>query len=324
MVKLAVLLALLVQESDSLLEKLEREITGVVQKVRPSVVAVTAKFSVRAEPDVNLTQTLSFSGIIYRRDGYIVTDAGGVADAEEIRVILSDGKILKAAIVGADGKTGIAVLKVEAKDLPAVPLNTSELQTGVFAIAVGNAYGMRGSAAIGTLGGLDRSIMVNGRKFEGMLQLTTPASPGDCGGLVADSRGRLIGIIHSSYSMEEDFEGFWGSAQSTVTFATPAETVEFVADRIIKHKKMVRGWIGCSAKGCDEGAEILKIETGSPARKAGLRRGDVIVSFDGEAVKDVAALQKKIERFEEAKTVKLVYRRNGTDTEVEVKVEIER
>lgn len=322
MFKLALLLALLIQESESLLEKLEREITGVVQKVRPSVVAVDARFDL----DEEFSHTLSLSGIIYRRDGYIVTEATGVSEAKEIRVTLFDGKIAKATFVGSDGKTGIAILKIDAKDLSAIPLNTSALRPGVFAIAVGNAYGMRGSATIGTLSGTDRAIRVNGRKFENMLQLTTPANPGDCGGLVADSRGRLIGVVHSTYAIEDEFSLFgkdlWTTGQATITFAIPAETVEFVADRIIKHKKMVRGWIGCTARPADAGAEIVKIEVASPARKAGLRRGDVIVSFDGEDVKDVAALQKKIERCEEPKTVKLVYRRNGTDTEIEVRIEI--
>jgi putative serine protease PepD len=169
-----------------------------------------------------------------------------------------------------------------------------------------------------------------------MIQLSVPVHPGDCGGFIADVRGRLIGIVHSTFSADDaspeagllrlfNKEGrdLWPASPTPLVFATPVDTIEFVAERIIQHRKMVRGRIGISAKSAEGGVEIVKIEVGSPARKAGLRKGDVLVSCDGEAIPSVAALQKKIERLEEPRVFKMRILRGGVSQDVDVRVEIE-
>lgn len=311
-------------QEDSLLERLEREITGVVRKVRPSVVSIAAS---RGKGDA--LHTVQLSGIVYRGDGYILTDVAAIEGAEVLQVTTTDGRTLAAKRVAGDAKTGIALLRVEVQDLvPAELIADQELKCGLFVVTIGNAYGLSGTAAVGTLSGLDRAIRVGGRRFENMIQLAVPANPGDCGGMVSDSRGRLIGILHSVYSEEDDSDwlplfGHRSSSPSFVAFATSGDTVRFVADRMIKHGRMVRGWLGVSVRTIDDGVEITKVEAGSPARKVGLRRGDVLAACDGEAVSDAAALQRKIEILEEPRTMRLTVRREGNRLDVEVRIELE-
>lgn len=340
MLPLAAILGIFLQgtpQEETLLEKLDREIAGVVKRVRPSVVSVVARFTVRPDPKLYLSQTLHLSGIVYRKDGYIVTDGRALEDADSIRVTTGDGRTLEAKLVAADVRTGLAVLWVEVGDLvPAEPAATKNLRCGSMAVAVGNSYGLEGSASVGTLSGTDRSIRLGGRKYDGMIQLSVPVHPGDCGGFVADVRGRLIGIVHSTFSADDaspeagllrlfNKEGrdLWPASPTPLVFATPVDTIEFVADRIIKYRKMVRGRLGISAKPAEGGVEIVKLEIESPARKAGLRKGDVLLSCDGETVSGVAALQEKIERLEEPRVFKMRILRDGVPRDVEVRVEIE-
>ncbi len=324
--KLLLWILLIPIQDEGLLEKLEREISAVVRKVRPSVVSLEIRTSESG-------RTIQLSGVVYRREGFLLTDAGAVSGAQSIRVTLGDGRTLESKVIGADAKTGVAVLRVGAADLvPATLGRSADLPSGAFTIAVGNSYGLRGSSSPGTLAGIDRSVRVLGRRFDRMLQLTTPAHPGDCGAFVADSRGRLIGLVHSSMGTEEESEeadvlrdwfGHRSPRGGTITFAVPIETIQFVADRIIKHGRMVRGWIGVSARTSDSGVELLRVEFGGPAKRAGLARGDVIVAWGGDPVRDVGALQSKVERVEEACRVKIVVLRESRRSEVDLRVELE-
>ncbi|MBI2898898.1 MAG: trypsin-like peptidase domain-containing protein [Planctomycetes bacterium] len=325
------LLILLLPQEDRLLERLEREIADVVRKVRPSVVSIEARTPWRPELRIEISRTLRLSGVVYRKDGYVLTDAGATAGADRIRVTLWDGRTLDAKLVGSDARSGIAVLRVDSADLvPAEIAGATDARCGSFAIAVGDSYGLKGSASIGMLAGTDRAIRVAGREYDGLLQLTTPAHPGDCGGFVADSRGRLLGMLHSVLDAEEteDFgilRFLWDrSSAGAITFAVPAETARFVADRIIKHGRMVRGWIGATVRPAAPGAEVVRVDAGGPARKAGLRKGDVILAWDGEEMRDVAALRRRIEILEEPRAAKLGILRDGTRIELEVRVELEK
>ena len=316
-------------QEESLLERWEREVSSVVQKVRPSVVSIRARFTARADRDVELRRTLQFSGIIYRKDGYVVTDAGALEGAEGLEVTTWDGRTLEGKLVAQDGKTGIALLRVSATDLTAVEtVGGKDLPAGSLVVSVGNSFGLAGSASVGTLGGSDRSIRVGGRRFDRMIQLAIPANPGDCGGLVADARGRLVGILHSVYSDESESEWFPflgrnSAPRTSLVFATPMETVRFVTDRMIRHGRMVRGWLGVSVRAVEGGAEVLRVEVGSPARRAGFRKGDVLLAWDGEAIGDVDAWQRKIEGFEEPRTVRLTVRREGAQRDCDVRIELE-
>ncbi len=336
-------LSLFPAAQDSALEKVEREIVAVIDKVRPSVVQVTASFSIEAGTTL---ESLSFSGVVYSDKGHVVTDASGLERAAEVS-IRAGGKTFKARHIASDRRTGVAVLHAEATGL--VPARFAELacRPGATAIAVGNAFGMRGSAAVGTVSGVGRTIVVGSRTYDDMIQVSTAVHPGDCGGLVVDAKGLLIGLVHSAYAAEGaeglnllELFGKKGkdlapAAPATVGFATPGAWVKFSADRIIRHGRMVRGWVGLSAKPLDEaaraqlglaegeGAVVTRVERDGPARRAGVAPKDILLEFDGEAVKDLDAIQWKIARVEEPKAVKAVLLRNRERVSVELSIEID-
>jgi S1-C subfamily serine protease len=305
------------QKEETTLQKLEREISAIVEKVRPSVVRVHA-------------DDLTFSGVIYTKEGHVVTDASGIEHAVELRVSVGERSFV-ADRVDADRRTGIAVIKISAKELLPASISSEGCKTGAQAIVVGNALGMPSCSSFCTIGGVGRSILVRGRKYENMLQMSAAVLPGDCGAFVADSAGRLVGVVNSAGAVENGDE----KLVPAPAFAVPAAWVKFSADRIIKHGKMVRGWLGASLLplsdavrshlGLDAGvgAEVARVERESPARKAGLAARDVLVSFDGQSVSDLDALQWKIAGVEEPTKVRIVFLHNGETKTVETQIELD-
>jgi len=305
------------RQEESTLQKLDKDVSAVAEKVRNSVVRVQAD-------DLNL------SGVIYSKEGHVVTDASGVERAIEIRVLVGDHPYA-AERVDADKRTGIAVLKIAAKALVPAAISTDACKSGSTAIVVGNAFGMPSTVSWGPIGGLGRSILVRGRKYENMLQMSIVVHPGDCGAFVADSAGRLIGLIHSAGAVENGDE----KVVPAPAFAVPAAWVKFSADRIIKHGRMVRGWLGASLLPLNDatrsqlgleagvGAEVARVERDSPAKKAGLAARDILVSYDGQTVRDLDALQWKIAGVEEPTKVKLVFLRNRESRDVETQIELD-
>jgi serine protease DegQ len=304
-------------KEETTLQKLEKEISAIVEKVRPSVVRVQA-------------DELSFSGVVYSKEGHVVTDASGVERASELRVTVGDHSFA-ADRVDADRRTGIAVIKIAAKELLPASISSESCKTGSQAIVVGNALGMPYSSSLCTIGGVGRSILVRGRKYENMLQMTAAVLPGDCGAFVADSAGRLVGLVHSAVAAENGDE----KLVPAPGFAVPAAWVKFSADRIIKHGHMVRGWLGASLLplsdaarshlGLDAGvgAEVARVDRESPARKAGLAARDILVSFDGQSVGDLEALQWKIAAVEEPTKVRMIFLHNGESRTVETQIELD-
>jgi S1-C subfamily serine protease len=305
------------EKEESTLQKLDKEVPAIVEKVRASVVRVHV-------------DDLTFSGVVYSKEGHIVTDASGIEQGNELRVSLGE-HTFSADRVSADKRTGVAVIKIAAKELTPAVLSTESCKTGSTAILVGNSFGMPWTVSSGPIGGIGRSILVRGRKYENMLQVSLAAYPGDCGGFVADSAGRLIGLIHSAMAAEGADE----KALPTAAFAVPAAWVKFSADRIIKHGRMVRGWLGASllplseaarsqlGLGAGVGAEVARVDRESPARKAGLAPRDILVSFDGQQVNDLDALQWKIAAIEEPTKVRMVYLRNGESCDAETQLELD-
>jgi serine protease DegQ len=312
-----ILLLCLAPQEESTLQKLDKERSAVVEKVRTSVVRVHA-------------DELTFSGVIYSKAGHVVTDASGLDQAAEIRVSVGD-KSYVAERVDADRRTGIAVLKINARELRPAEMAQEPCKAGTTAIVVGNAFGMPTTVSSGLIGGLGRSILVRGRKYENMLQMSAPVHPGDCGGFVADSAGRLVGLIHSAIVAENGDE----KAAPAASFAVPAAWVRFSADRIIKHGHMVRGWLGASLLPLSDaarsqlgleagiGAEVARVERDSPAKKAGLAARDILIAFDGDSVRDLDALQWKIATIEEPTKVRLLYLRNRETKDVETQIELD-
>jgi S1-C subfamily serine protease len=313
----ALMMALAAQEP-STLEKLEKEISAVVERIRPSVVRVHA-------------DELTFSGVVYSAEGHIVTDASGLDQAIEIRVTVGE-KSYPAERVAADKRTGVAVLKIAAKDLRPASICPDPCRAGTTALVVGNPLGLPTSFSAGTIGGVGRSIRVRGQKYENMLQMSGAAvHPGDCGALVADASGHLVGLVHSTAVPDSGGD----KTPPVLTFAVPAAWVKFSADRIIRHGRMVRGWLGASLLPLNDaarsqlglapgvGAEVARVDQDSPAAKAGLATRDILVSLGDEIVKDLDALQWKVARIDEPTPVKLSFLHNRELHQAETRIEID-
>jgi S1-C subfamily serine protease len=325
------LLIVLLQDDYSL-QKMEKEIQAVLDKVRPSVALVTAVFKLESGQTV---EELTFSGVVYSKDGHVVTDAGGVEQASEIHV-RAGGQVGRAKHVASDKRTGVAVLRVDLPNLVPALFADAPARPGGTAIAVGNALGARGSAAVGTVTARGLSVLVKNRRFDDLLQVTSPVQPGDCGGFVADAAGRFIGLVHSGAAPELERgapgsllplfdkreQDLHGAARGS-GFVTAAEWVRFSADRIIKHGRMIRGWIGLSARPLATGAEVVRVDFDGPARRAGIAVKDVLLEFDGEAVKDVEALRWKVAKEETGRKVKVLVAREKERLSVDLQVEID-
>lgn len=330
---LAAAIALLAQD-ESPLRRMEREIQAVLEKVRPSVVHVTAVFSLESGQPV---EELGCSGVVYSADGHIVTDAGAVDQASELRVQVG-GRRCAARHLASDRRTGVAVLRIDLPGLAPAALADEPARPGGTAIAVGGAFGARSSAAVGLVTARGLSVLVKGRRFDDLLQISSPVQPGDCGGFVADASGRMIGLVHSAAAPElepvvrgnllplfgKDERDLKGAAPGS-GFVTAVEWVRFSADRIIKHGRMVRGWVGlsCRAPAQGPGAEIVRVDRDGPARRAGLEAKDVVVEFDGEAVPDVDSLRWKVARAETARTVKVTVTREGGRRTLDLDLELD-
>jgi serine protease Do len=314
-VTLLLVLALQASGEEGMLQRFEREVSSVVARVRSSVVPV-------------LADGVHLSGIVWDRKGHVITADSGIDGARDCRVVFGR-RLQPASVVGRDRRSGVAVLKAESVEGEPPAVAAQAPDPGATAILVGNAWGQAGSVALGTVSGSERSILVDGRKVENLLQCALAAQPGDGGAFVADSSGRLIGLLHSAGPSDGT------SRPSATSYAVTATWVRFAADRIIKHGRMVRGWLGASLMPlveearirlglpAGEGAEVARVERDSPARRAGLEVRDVLLRFDGAPVADLSSLQWKIASYEGPARVRVAYWRDGERREAELTVEPE-
>ncbi len=331
----ALVLLVLLQE-ESALRRLEREIQEVLDKVRPSVVQVTSVLSLESGQPV---EELTFSGVVYSKEGHVVTAASGVEQASEIRVVGPGGRSARARHLASDRRTGVAVLRIDLAGLVPAVLAEEPARPGCTAIAVGNALGSRGSAAVGSVSACGLSVVLKGKRYDDLLQVSAPVQPGDSGAFIADAAGRLIGLVQAGAEpqaetlprgsllplFDKSERDVQGAARGS-GFAVAASWVRFSADRIIKHGRMVRGWIGLSARPRSDGGpgvEVLRVEHDGPARRAGLAAKDIVLEFDGEAVKDVDSLRWKVAQAESPRKVTALVLRGGERTSMELELAID-
>ena len=258
------------------------------------------------------------SGVIFRKDGYIVTNNHVVADAKELIVSFADGKTLNAELVGADEMTDIAVVKVKANDLPVAQFgNSDEIMVGEPAIAIGNPLGLefQGSVTVGVISALNRKLAVN-EGFVQLIQTDAAINPGNSGGALLNADGEVIGINSAKLATTE-VEG--------MGFAIPINTVQTIINELI-----AKGYIARPALGIQildqqtatqsgyrwqygDGVLVYKILLGGSAHKAGLERGDLILSIDGEKVTTVTELRNKVMNKKIGDKVRIRYSRDGKE-----------
>jgi S1-C subfamily serine protease len=264
------------------LSLLEKQITDVVERLSPSVVSITSR---RWEQGPQLG---AGTGVVVDSTGIIVTNHHVIAGADGVRLTLPDGRAPLGEVLGVDPATDLAVIRVDADDLPAAELGDSErLKVGQFAVAIGNALGLPGgpTVSVGVISALGRPLPRADFIAEGMIQTDAHVNPGNSGGPLADLAGRVIGINAAMLPFAQG-----------VGFAIPVNTVKWVVKEIKDKGRVVRPWLGIAAATVTEdiarrfrlphrqGVLVLEVVTGSPADEAGLLAGDVIVAIDGKPV----------------------------------------
>lgn len=265
------------------------------------------------------------SGVIVNPDGYILTNNHVIDGAKDVKVLLGDKREFQARIVGADAKTDIAVLKVDAKNLPVLAFgDSSKMQAGNFVVAIGNPFGLNQTVTLGIVSATGRGGL-GIEDYEDFIQTDAAINPGNSGGALIDERGDLIGINTAIVS------GGSGGNQG-VGFAIPGNMARNVMEQILKNGKVTRAWLGVSIQPVTQniakafrltetyGALVGDVTKDSPAARSGLETGDIVLDIDGQKVEDSRALQLKIGNMSPGTTAKLTVFRNGATREIAVKL----
>ena len=306
------------------------DLSGVSSNVMPSIVSITGKFETTSKSWFGQTQSSESEGvgsgiIIGKKDGKILiaTNNHVVVDAKSLSVGFVDGKSASATIRGTDSDADLAVVEVNTKDMKASTLkkiavitlgDSSKLKTGERAIAIGNALGYGQSVTGGYISALNRQVQLTDKTMT-LIQTDAAINPGNSGGALLNSKGELIGINTVKYS-SEDVEG--------MGYAIPINTAKPIINKLIKNEatsESEQAYLGVSGQTIDSsmasqfdmpsGVYVQQVIKSSPAQKAGISAGDVIVSIDGSSVSTMDGLKEKISNLKAGKKVKIVVKRQN-------------
>jgi serine protease Do len=235
------------------------------------------------------------SGVIVSPDGYIVTNNHVVEQSDEIQVLLADKRTFKGKLIGTDPKTDVAVVKIDASNLPVLTWgDSSQLQVGEMVLAVGNPFGLNQTVTMGIISAVGRAKM-GIVDYEDFIQTDAAINPGNSGGALVNLKGELIGINTAIFSQSGGYMG--------IGFAIPSNMVKSVMSSLVKHGKVVRGWLGVSIQEINpdlakefsaadtKGALVADVMDDSPASKGKLERGDIITAYNGHTINDPAQLR---------------------------------
>jgi serine protease Do len=260
------------------------------------------------------------SGVIISPDGYILTNNHVVDKATDIKVLLPDNRQFTGKVIGTDPKTDVAVVKIEASGLPTIPLgDSSKLEVGDYAFAIGNPFGVGETATMGIVSATGRNGL-SIEDYEDFIQTDAAINPGNSGGALLNARGELIGVNTAILS--------GGGGNQGIGFAIPINMAKYVMDEILKHGKVVRGYIGVGIQEvtpelarvfhvtAEKGALVSSVDPGSPGGKAGLQRGDVVTELNGTPINGPNDLRLKVSTMAPGTTVHLKVNRNGETRDV--------
>jgi S1-C subfamily serine protease len=268
----------------SLLDAISDQFVRVVERVSPAVVNVRSGRG-------------GGSGVVITPDGYVLTNAHVVAEAQRVEVRQRDGVDIAADVVGSDPSTDLAVLRSHGSGLESAELGDSDsLRVGQLVIAIGNPLGLQSTVTHGVVSALGRSLRAqNGRMIENVIQTDAPLNPGNSGGPLVDVRGNVVGVNSAIIAMAQG-----------ISFAIPSATARFVAAALMREGRVRRAYLGISGAptpigrglanalglAMREGIRVVEVVPRSPADRGGLRAGDILVGFEGAPLRTLSELQR--------------------------------
>jgi S1-C subfamily serine protease len=285
----------------TLFDAYSQAVIGAVEKVGPAVVNIDVHQ--RPQPwqrrDPRFPQELhgNASGFLFTPDGFILTNSHVVHDATKIDVTLSDGRHYEATLVGDDLDTDLAVIRINGTNLVSAELGDSQsIRVGQLVIAIGNPYGFQWTVTSGVVSALGRSLRsISGRLIDNIIQTDASLNPGNSGGPLVNSKGEVIGVNTAVILPAQG-----------ICFAIPINTAKYVTGLLIKEGRIRRSYIGIGGQNVpllrrvvrfhklstESGIQVISVEKNSPAEKAGLSEGDIIVDFDGQPIKGIDDLHR--------------------------------
>jgi serine protease Do len=308
--------------------ELSRAFVNVAKRVKPAVVHITIGAGVRrqtsfdepdgatpsdppSDPPLNPVQSPyarrgTGSGVIVSPEGYILTNNHVAGAAADIRVRLYDGRQFNARRIGTDAETDLALIKIEAQNLPYASLgDSSRMEQGEWVIALGSPFGLEQTMTVGIVSATGRQF---GGTYDNYIQTDASINPGNSGGPLLNMKGEVIGINTMIYSRGGGSEG--------IGFSVPSNTAKSVQEQLLRNGRVSRGYLGVTLQDSETavgGALVAELTSGGPASGAGLRNGDRIVEFDGKPVKSTRQLTEIVAYTSAGKTVKLKFVREGRE-----------
>lgn len=264
------------------------------------------------------------SGFIISQDGHILTNNHVVGNADKLEVTLHDGRVLDARLIGTDKRTDVAIIKVDAQDLPTLPMGDSDaIEVGEWVLAVGSPFGLSGTVTSGIVSAKGRDGM-GITDYEEFIQTDAAINPGNSGGPLVNLRGEAIGINTAILSRTGAYNG--------IGFAIPMNMAREICQQLMEKGTVTRGFLGVAIQPLtqdlaesfqlktNEGVLIADVNAGGPAEKAGLQRGDVVVQLDGKPVTDMTSFRNRIAMLEPGKQAKLEVMRDGQAKTISVEL----
>ncbi|MFH1458285.1 MAG: Do family serine endopeptidase [Candidatus Omnitrophota bacterium] len=273
------------------------------------------------------------SGVIIDTQGYVLTNEHVISDADKITVTLPDGRDFKGEVKGTDPRSDLAVIKINARNLPVAPLGDSDsLKIGQWVVAIGNPFGFamqspEPTVTVGVISALHRSLgsmLSRDRDYNDLIQTDAAINPGNSGGPLVNLKGEIVGINVAIFSTSGGYQG--------VGFAIPVNSARRIISRLIEGKKIMYGWLGVQVQNLTQdmaqhlrladknGTLVARVFRDSPAKAAGIKEGDVIKIFDNQPVANVKELITRVSKTEVGRRVKVVVVRDKKERNLTVKI----